>query len=68
MKIKRNADHYKFKLRLGSYLHTIVVNNKKKAQKMVESFAVPNLKVIYLNKKQKPTKSKKGKKTAAKKN
>ena len=51
IKIKRDVDQYKFKLRLGKYLHTIVVKDKSKAQKMIESFVVPTLKVIHIGKK-----------------
>lgn len=37
VKIKKNADNVKFKVRCSKYLYTLVINDREKAEKLKQS-------------------------------
>ncbi|CAD5123611.1 DgyrCDS11938 [Dimorphilus gyrociliatus] len=44
VKIKKNRDNYKFKVRCSRYLYTLVISDKEKAEKLKQSLP-PGLQV-----------------------
>uniref|UniRef100_A0A8C2XC54 Large ribosomal subunit protein eL38 n=1 Tax=Cyclopterus lumpus TaxID=8103 RepID=A0A8C2XC54_CYCLU len=47
VKIKKNKDNVKFKVRCSKYLYTLVITDKEKAEKLKQSLP-PELKVLRL--------------------